>query len=74
VSCPGLRAEPSSLTAPQKSAEGLVGPRARAEGLNGGEEESPDVERGERIRRGVGALAPGVNSRLARRDPMLRLG
>ena len=48
-------------------------PRRWAEGLNGGEESSPDVERGDGIRRGV-ELAPGMNSWLARRDPMLWLG
>jgi hypothetical protein len=41
----GLRGEPSSRTAPQKSADGIVGTRSRAEGLNGGEESSPEVER-----------------------------
>jgi hypothetical protein len=55
VGCPGtgLRAEQSSLTAPQKSAEGIVGVRERAEGLNGGQEESSAVERGDGILRGV---------------------
>jgi hypothetical protein len=45
VSWTGLRVEQSSLTAPQKSAEGIVGTRQRAEGLNGSEEWRPDVER-----------------------------
>jgi hypothetical protein len=35
VSWQGLRGEDSSMTAPQKSAEGIVGTRERAEGLNG---------------------------------------
>ena len=96
MSSRGLRAEESSLTAPQQSADGIVGPaqarlvrhpkadrrgnreaepqRDGAEGLNGGEEESPDVERWDRIRRGVRPLTSGMNSRLARRDMRLRLG
>ncbi len=41
----GLRGEQSSLTAPQKSADGIVGTQERAEGLNGGEESWPEVER-----------------------------
>ena len=41
----GLRGEPSSLTAPQKSADGRVGTQERAEGLNGGEASWPEVER-----------------------------
>jgi hypothetical protein len=45
VSWRGLRGEQSSLTAPQKSAEGIVGMRERAEGLNGGRESWPEVER-----------------------------
>jgi hypothetical protein len=36
MSWQGLRAEESSLTAPQKSADGIVGTQARAEGLHGG--------------------------------------
>ena len=40
MGCPGtgLRGEQSSLTAPQKSADGIVGARQRAEGLNTVEE------------------------------------
>jgi hypothetical protein len=45
VSWTGLRGEQSSLTAPQKSADGIVGMRERAEGLNGGREQAPEVER-----------------------------
>jgi hypothetical protein len=59
VGCPGvgLRVERSALTAPQKSADGIVGTRQRAEGLNGGEESWPAVERRDGIRRGVGLRA-----------------
>jgi hypothetical protein len=67
--------EQSSLTASQKSAEGIVGTRERAEDLNGKEEWRPEVERCNGIRRGVGPdLAPGMNSPLARREATLRLG
>jgi hypothetical protein len=45
VSWPGLRVEQSSLTAPQQSADGIVGTRERAEGLHGREESWPEVER-----------------------------
>ena len=57
--CPGtgLRAEESSLTAPQKSAEGIVGARERAEGLNGREELWPGVEWRDRIRRDGPAMS-----------------
>jgi hypothetical protein len=56
VSSTGLRVEESSLTAPQKSAEGIVGACKRAEGLNGREESSPAVEWRDGIRRGVGRV------------------
>ena len=78
VSWIGLRVEQSSLTAPQKSAEGIVGivgTRERAEGLNGGRESLPAVERRDGIRRGgERGSASGMNSRLARREMTLRLG
>jgi hypothetical protein len=77
VGCPGpgLRGEPSPLTAPQQSADGIVGVRERADGLNGGRESWPAVERRDGIRRGVASgSASGLNSRLARREMTLRLG
>jgi hypothetical protein len=75
VSWQGLRGEDSSLTAPQKSAEGIVGTRERAEGLNGGRESWPGVERRDGIRRGgARGSASGMNARLARREMTLRLG
>jgi len=77
VGCPGtgLRGEQSALTAPQKSADGIVGARERAEGLNGGRESLPAVERRDGIRRGVErGSTSGMNSQLARRAMTLRLG
>jgi hypothetical protein len=77
VGCPGtgLRAEQSSLTAPQKSAEGIVGTCERAEGLNGREEWRPGVELRDGIWRGVGqSSASGMSARLARWEKTLRLG
>ena len=75
VSALGLRAEESSLTALQKSADGIVGVRERAEGLNGREESSPGVARRDGLRRGVGrGSASGMNSRLARRETNAPLG
>jgi hypothetical protein len=50
-------------------------PRGWADGLNGGEESWPGVERRDGIRRGVGPCsASGMNSRLAPRRRILRLG
>jgi hypothetical protein len=74
VSSLGLRAEESSLTALQKSADGIVGVRERAEGLNGREESSPVVEWRDGLRRGVGPCpTSGRNSRLAHREKTLGL-
>ena len=75
--CPGtgLRGEQSSLTARQKSADGIVGARQRAEGLHGRRESWPAVERRDGIRRGgERGSASGMNARLARREMTLRLG
>jgi len=75
VSWTGLRVEQSSLTAPQKSAEGIGGTRERAEGLHGREESSPVVSWRDGLRRGVGPCpASGRNSRRAHRERTLRLG
>jgi hypothetical protein len=72
---PGLRVEPSALTAPQPSAAGIGSTHERAEGLHGRAEWRPEVERCDGLRRGVGSdLAPGMNSPLARRETTLRLG